>query len=103
MNVGAVLTRDDGTKWRLVGVQCTTGEWIAEPAEAFGAPVTLSAADLTARFGGAGGPAEEPDDQEGWNALAESYATVAIARPGPSPEQQFATVAAAADAKPRAS
>lgn len=101
MNVGDVLTRDDGTKWRLVGVQRTTGEWITEPAEDFGAPVTLSAADLTARFGGAVGPAEDPDDQEGWNALAESYAAVAVAKPGPSPEQQFAAVAAAAKPKPR--
>jgi hypothetical protein len=102
MKIGDVLRRNDGTRWRLVGVQRTTGEWIAESADAFGSPVTLSAADLTDRFGGAVGPAEAPDDQEGWNRLAESYATVAIAKPGPSPEQQFAAVAAAAEPKPKA-
>jgi hypothetical protein len=95
MNIGDILTRDDGTKWRLVGVQ--NGCWTAAPADGFGGVIVLSADDLTTRFEGAAGPPESGDEQTGWKALAERYAKVAIAvdQPGPSPEQRFAAVAKA--------
>ena len=91
MNIGDSLTRDDGTKWRLVGVQ--NGHWTATPADGFGGVIVLTADDLTTRFEGASGPPELGDEQTGWKALADSYAKVANAQPGPSPEQQFAAVA----------
>jgi hypothetical protein len=69
--VGDVLTREDGSRVRLVGV--SEGEWVAEPADTFGAPVRLSARDLTAcGVDDAAAPAEADPyrDTSGWEALA---------------------------------
>lgn len=101
MRIGDVLTRDDATKWRLVGVH--NGGWTAAPAEGFGPVVTLTPDELSTRFEGASGPPEPGNDQDGWNALAESYAgalaAAAQADRGPSPEERFAAVTAEFNAK----
>lgn len=97
MQVGDVLTRDDGQTFRLVGVQRTTGEWIAEALDNFAAPVTLSARDLAVSFA-VEAPTEPPaavEEQHGWNALADANtdAHMRIRRgeieQGPSPEDVF--------------
>lgn len=99
--IGDVLTREDGRKFRLCGVQRTTGEWIAEPLDSFGPVITLTAGELAHAFGIGSSEAAAPDEhtqQNGWYALAaaDRAARTAAPEPLPTPEEVFAAVAAPA-------
>ena len=104
MNVGDTITRDDGARFRIVGV--ADGAWVAAPLDAHGPPVTLTGHDLAGSFNAAhSDPLDDPDaDARGWSVLSDANARAAdalalhdggsaLAPAAPSPEDVFAAVA----------
>ena len=95
LEIGTILTRDDGERFRLSGVD--GGAWVAEPIE-FGSPIRVGAHELATTFAVAEDTAPaEPDPQDGWTVLAAAsrVAAAEAARLGghqdaPTPEQVFA-------------
>lgn len=102
--VGDILIREDGHRFRLIGVH--NGDWVAEPLDAFGPPVNLTARELASGFGVDSTDPPAADTQSGWRVLADAAEDARRGEvphePQRLPEDVFAEANAAAEAEAKA-
>lgn len=92
IGVGDEIARD-GNRFRLTGI--SEGNWVAEPIDGFGPPVTLSGRDLAAFGVEASDPSDQADagaaEAAGWNVLSEAHEANRLrdTPEAPTPEEIF--------------